>query len=301
MPPLATITAGARNSNSPTVFRDDATPRAAVDGSSTAPRTPITAPSSTISSSTRWRCANRTFALPQQPAREDVDDRRPGPPGDVEPRHRVAVSACVVAAALGPADEGEGLQPALAQPAALLPRGEVDVGVRPLPRPVVLGPVEAGGAEPVLQRQLVAVADAQPALFGAVDEEQPAERPERLTTEVVGVLLVDDQHRRPRSTSSQAATRPARPAPTTMTSASAMAATLAAVGYRRRRSARGTGPSGRRRARTDASAPGRRRRASPAAGRACAGGGRRPRRGRCPRGVPCARRTAPACGTTTAR
>src|SRR6476469_2298604 len=53
MPPLATITAGARNSNSPTVFRDDATPRAAVVGSSTAPRTPPTAPFSAISSSTR--------------------------------------------------------------------------------------------------------------------------------------------------------------------------------------------------------------------------------------------------------
>ena len=103
------------------------------------------------------------------------------------------MAAGVVAAALGPADEREGLQPALAQPAALLAGGEVDVGVCPLPRPVVLGPVEARGAEPVLQRQLVAVADAQPALFGAVDEEQPAERPERLTADVGGVLLVDDQ------------------------------------------------------------------------------------------------------------
>ncbi len=133
----------------------------------------------------------------EQPAREDVDDRRARPPGDVEARHRVAVTACVVAAPLGPADDGEDLQPAFAQPAALLPGGEVDVGVRPLPRPVVLGPVEARGAEPVLQRQLVAVADAQPPLFGAVDEEQAAERPERLTADVVGVLLVDDQHAAP--------------------------------------------------------------------------------------------------------
>jgi hypothetical protein len=63
IPPLAMMTASARNSNSPTVFRDDSTPRGAVDGSSTAPRNPTTAPSSTISSSTRWRCANRTFGL----------------------------------------------------------------------------------------------------------------------------------------------------------------------------------------------------------------------------------------------
>jgi hypothetical protein len=107
------------------------------------------------------------------------------------------MAACVVAAALGPPDDGEGLQPAFAQPAALLPRGEVDVGVCPLPRPVVLGPVESRGAEPVLQRQFVAVADAQPPLLRAVDEEQATEGPERLTTDVVGVLLVHDQHAAP--------------------------------------------------------------------------------------------------------
>ena len=58
---------------------------------------------------------------------------------------------------------------------------------------MVLGPVEPRGAEPVLKRELVAVANAQPALFGAVDEEQAAERPERLPTDVGGVLLVGDQ------------------------------------------------------------------------------------------------------------
>ncbi len=103
------------------------------------------------------------------------------------------MAACVVAAPLGPADQREGAQPAFPQPAALLARREVDVGVRPLPWPVVLGPVETRGAQPVLQRQLVAVADAEPALFGAVDEEQAAERPERLPADVGGVLLVDDQ------------------------------------------------------------------------------------------------------------
>ena len=133
----------------------------------------------------------------QQPAREDVDERRARPPGDVEARHRVAVAACVVTASLGPSDDWEGLQPAFPQPAALFPRGEVDVGVCPLPRPVVLGPVEARGAEPILQRQLMAVMDAQPPLLGAVDEEQATERPERLTTDVVGVLLVNDQHSAP--------------------------------------------------------------------------------------------------------
>src|SRR4051812_9211387 len=124
---------------------------------------------------------------------EDVDDRGTGAPGDVEARYRVAVAACVVTAAFSPADQREGAQPTLTQPAALLAGREIDVSVCPLPRPVVLRPVESRGAEPVLQRQLVAVADAQPALFRAVDEEQAAERPERLAADVGGVLLIDDQ------------------------------------------------------------------------------------------------------------
>src|SRR4029078_7889954 len=99
------------------------------------------------------------------------DDRWAGAPGDVEARHRVAVAACVVAAALGPAAHREVAPPALPQPAALLAAREVDVGVSPLPRPVVLGPVESGGAEPVLKCQLVAVAGDTPAPFGGGDRE----------------------------------------------------------------------------------------------------------------------------------
>ena len=60
-------------------------------------------------------------------------------------------------------------------------RRRIHIGVRPLSWPVVFGPVEAGGAEPVLQRK-----------FGTVDEEQPAKRPERLSAQVGGVLLSDD-------------------------------------------------------------------------------------------------------------
>lgn len=129
-----------------------------------------------------------------QTAGEHVDDGRPGPPGDVEARHRIAMPQRPVAAPLGPSDQREGLQAAGPQPAALLPGGEVDIGMRPLPRPVILGPVEPGGAEPILQGKFLAVANAEPALFGAVDEEQSAERPECLAAEVGGVLLVEDQH-----------------------------------------------------------------------------------------------------------
>ena len=178
--------------------------------------------------------------------------------------------ACVVAAALGPADEREGLQSALAQPAALLACGEVDVGVRPLPRPVVLGPVEARGAEPVLQRQLVAVADAQPALFGAVDEEQPAERPERLTAEVGGVLLVDDQDAAAAFGELTGGDQ-ARKARSDDDDISICHGRQCSGRVRRRRSARDRAATRRPRARTGASGRGRWRRAWPGAGPACAG------------------------------
>mgnify|MGYP006873853720 CR=1 FL=1 len=36
--------------------------------------------------------------------------------------------------------------------------------------------------------------DAESTLLGSVDEEESAQRPERLPTEVVAVLLVDDDH-----------------------------------------------------------------------------------------------------------
>ena len=128
-----------------------------------------------------------------EPPREDVDQSGAGPPGDVEARHGVSVPAGVVAAAFSPAHHREGLQAAVAQPGAFLPGGEVDVGMCPLPGPVVFGTVEAGGAEPVLQSQFVAVADAEPTLFGAVDEEQPAERPVGLAAQIDRIFLVDDQ------------------------------------------------------------------------------------------------------------
>ena len=220
----------ARNSKSPMIFREDDTPRAAFDGSSTAPRTPTTAPSSTISSSTRAVREPRLRRI-AEPTREDVHDGRPCPPGDVEARHRVAVSACVIATALGPADQCERPQAALTQPAALLPRRKIHVGVRPLPRPVVLGPVETGGAQPVLQRQLVAVADPSRRCSGLSTKNSPPNDQNAWPPMLSAFSWSTIRTRRPRSTSSHAATRPARPAPTTMTSPSDTAATLAGVGY----------------------------------------------------------------------
>jgi hypothetical protein len=104
----------------------------------------------------------------------------------------VAVGAAV--AALGPADDREQPVALLPQPGPLLAGGEVDVGLGPAARPVVLGPVELRGAEPVVQRQLERVLDAHPPLLRAVDEEQAAEGPERLPAQRLLRLLVQQQH-----------------------------------------------------------------------------------------------------------
>ncbi len=106
---------------------------------------------------------------------EGRDEARPGAPGHMEARHRIAVAGGEPAAPLRPTDEGEPAHPALVQPGTLLAMGEVHIGLGPAPRPVVLGPVEAGGALPVLPGEVETVADAHPPLLGTIDEEQPAE------------------------------------------------------------------------------------------------------------------------------
>ena len=121
---------------------------------------------------------------------ERLDNAGAGAPGDVEARHRVAVAVGGVAPALCPADNGKESHAALAQPGALLAGGELQVGLGPLPRPVILVAVEAGAAEPVLPGELEAVLDAHAALLGGVDEEEPAERPPGLAAEAgLGLLL----------------------------------------------------------------------------------------------------------------
>lgn len=98
-------------------------------------------------------------------------------------------------AAFGPADDRRDAQAETVQVVALLGRGEVDIRARPLAAPVILViAVELRRSHPVGQCELFGVMDSEAALLGGVDEEQPAERPERLTAEVVAILLVDDQH-----------------------------------------------------------------------------------------------------------
>ncbi len=124
---------------------------------------------------------------------EGLDHARAGAPGDVEARHRVAVSAGPQVAALGPADGGQEGDAVPGEPGSLLPRRPLHVGPGPAHRPgvLVLGPVEAGAALPVVPGQVEGVLDAEAALLRGVDEEEPAERPEGLAAEVGRVLLVE--------------------------------------------------------------------------------------------------------------
>ena len=242
MPPLATITACARNSNSPTVSRDDATPRAASVGSSTAPRTPTTAPSATIELVDPVPVSERDLVVAHQPSREDLDDRGSGPPGDVEARHRVAVPARVVAASLGPADQREG--PAARARAASCASRPPRNRRRRAPIAAANGP--RAGRTPRCPSQSCSASSwlsRMPSLrcSGLLTKNSPPNDQNACPPMLAAFSWSTIRTRRPRSTSSQAATSPASPAPTTMTSASAMAANLATRPVRRRRSAPGYG------------------------------------------------------------
>jgi hypothetical protein len=115
---------------------------------------------------------------------ERCEDRGAGSPDDVEAGHRVAVPGCGVPAALSPADDREQLDALRREPRPLLAGGEGEVGLGPLPAPLVfVFAVELGAREPVLPGEIVRVLDAHATLLGSVDEEEPAERPPGLTAE----------------------------------------------------------------------------------------------------------------------
>ena len=197
MPPEVTITAWAAYSKSPISSRLDARPRSIPSAASRAPRTPVTTPPDLTRSSTR--CRNPKVTSPCLGGRTDAalegsDHTGTGPPGQVEARHRVAVTVRASVTALGPADHREDPQALVVQPLTLLTGRERDVGLGPPARPVVALPVELRAAHPVLQGELVGVLDAHPPLLRAVDEEQSAERPERLPADALLRLLVQQQH-----------------------------------------------------------------------------------------------------------
>jgi hypothetical protein len=95
--------------------------------------------------------------------------------------------------ALSPPHRGHELDAQVGQVRALLARGELDIRAGPLggPHVLVVESVECRTAGPVVPGQLEGVLDAENALFGAIDQEESAERPEGLTAQVGRVLLVD--------------------------------------------------------------------------------------------------------------
>ena len=197
MPPLATITAWAVSSKSPTSSRLVGRPRSAPSGASTFPRTPVTS---------RRRLDQLVDPVPEgeaqpagrcvlaDPSLERLDDARTGAPGEVEAGHRVAVAVRAPVATLGPADDREDPEAHPAQPGSLLAGREGDVRLGPALRPEVLRAVELGAAHPVGEGQVDAVLDAHPSLLGGVDEEETAQAPERLAAEGLLALLVDQDH-----------------------------------------------------------------------------------------------------------
>ena len=157
-------------------------------------------------------------------AHERLDHARPGAPGDVEARHGVAVPDRAVAAALGPADH----RAAAGRPARAARRASRRRRSPRTPRPSAAATRPRAGRTPPCRASPASASsceslDAQAPLLGAVDEEQAAERPERLAAERRLRLLVDE--RRPAGPRRPARPwRPARPA------------------RRRRRSRRGSRP-----------------------------------------------------------
>src|SRR5207248_11112578 len=93
------------------------------------------------------------------------DHARAGAPGDVKARNRVARAAGTVAAALRPAHDREDANAVLMQPGAFLARRKGDVGLSPLPRPLIFRPVEGGCRHPVVQRELMGVANSKSPLL----------------------------------------------------------------------------------------------------------------------------------------
>src|ERR1700733_3174827 len=123
---------------------------------------------------------------------------RSGAPRQMKARHRIAMAARVAAAALGPTDDGKEADTTLAQPRAFLAGGEVDISLRPWPRPKILLAIECGRPEPVRKRQRPRIANAETALFGGVDQKQAAERPEGLPAKRLLSLLIDNNDFLPR-------------------------------------------------------------------------------------------------------
>ena len=127
------------------------------------------------------------------PALKRLDDTGPAAPDDMKPRHAVAGAEGTLPAALGPAHRRKKTHALIGQPAPLLARREVQVRLRPLTRPVVLGPVKARRDHPVAAGQFRRITNTQPALLRRVNQKEAPQRPERLPTQILLAFLIEEQ------------------------------------------------------------------------------------------------------------
>ena len=116
----------------------------------------------------------------------------PNAPRQVKARHRITVARTKAAAAFCPSHNRKPPHAHIVQPAAHRTRSKIDIGFGPFARPCIFGPVKLRRPHPVLQRQFAAVSNAHPALFGTVDQHQPAKRPECLPAQKGFGFLIDD-------------------------------------------------------------------------------------------------------------
>ena len=232
IPPEVTITACARNSNSPAAVRDDGVAaRRRRSARGWCPDTPSTAPSGD---------GERVDPVPEpeldepglgrrpDPPLERLDDPGPGAPGDVEPRHAVAGAAGVVAAALGPADDRDDASAPWRRARRASPRRPT----RRRPWPTGAATRLPAGRSPPCRASPARPGPAESRDAAAAAARASRRRTARRTTTTParrGTARAPGRAsstRRPASAASAAATRPASPAPTTITSASTLTSCL---------------------------------------------------------------------------
>src|SRR5262245_13870261 len=130
------------------------------------------------------------------PSRKRFEDRGSGAPCDMEPGKAVAADGAL-GSTFGPAHGREPAEALRVQPPPHLAGGEVDIGLGPPPRPPIVLAIETCRRDPVAHRELMRVANAEPALFRRIHHEQTAERPERLAAKALLPFLIEEEDMAP--------------------------------------------------------------------------------------------------------
>ena len=111
-------------------------------------------------------------------------------PGDMKPRHRIAVAGGQCAAALGPAHHAKPAHAKPAQPAAHFAGSKFDIGFGHLTRQRIFWAIKLRCTHPIGQRQIITVTNSHAALLGGIDHKQAAQGPKRLTSKALRAFLI---------------------------------------------------------------------------------------------------------------